>query len=329
MVLLRLSPQLLSPGVGAVGLPRLCKETMSADASSASTWERKYATEASMTDKDGDWPSQPLPAASANKTPPSPLPVAPAVDALHTTSPELLGQSITLEAFRALVGIPQQQQPADPAGRGRGPRPPAPSTITRRTWRSLLLRDDPSTAERPTSIYYKLRRDERRARAMHALVDVVVYASMLLQMAFAAALIVLGALNGDYHLPVAVIGAMTGILAGVLSLVKGQGLPNRYIRYAGECRRVADEIEFMERGLRAGVGRVTYADVLELHRLYEGAVEDGVANHPTAWVSSITSMGKETSGPGRREDDLVLDARGPGMAPTPQGGHTAKGAKSG
>ncbi|KLU85567.1 hypothetical protein MAPG_04590 [Magnaporthiopsis poae ATCC 64411] len=300
---------------------------MSTDMSAASTAERKYATEVTMTDKDGgDWPSSPSAAAAADNTnkappsPPSPPPDPPTVDALHTTSPHLLNQPITLEAFRTLVGIPQQQQQQAGGGGGGGnnsvpPQFPAPSTITRRTWRHLLLRNDPSTAERPTSIYYKLRRDERHAHAMHALVDVIVYASMLLQMVFAAALIVLGALNGDYHLPVAVIGALTGILAGVLSLVKGQGLPNRYIRYAGECRRVADEIEFMERGLRAGVavGHVTYAHVLELHRLYESAVEDGVANHPNAWVSAVTARGKATSGPGHREDDLDAPGGGRGV----------------
>ncbi|KAL8289552.1 hypothetical protein RB600_004821 [Gaeumannomyces tritici] len=304
---------------------------MSADVSSASTGVPKYATEATITDKD-DWPSSPPPnarGASADKAPSPPPHVAPAVDTLHTTSPELLNQPITLEAFRALVGIPQQQQQQQQQQHATGPsgtQLPAPSTITRRTWRTLLLRDDPATAERPTSMYYKLRRDERRARAMHALVDAVVYGSMLLQMAFAAALIVLGALNGDYHVPVAVVGAMTGILAGVLSLVKGQGLPNRYVRYAGECRRVADEMEFMERGLRAGVGRVTYADVLALHRLYEAAIEDGVANHPSAWVSSIDAVGKGAPGPGRREDGLVLGARVPGLVSAPQG---AMGVKSG
>lgn len=57
---------------------------------------------------------------------------------------------------------------------------------------------------------------------------------------------------------------------------------------------MADEIEFMERGLGTGVavGHVTYAHVLELHRLYEGAVEDRVANHPTAWVSAVTARGQ-------------------------------------
>ncbi|KAH3309126.1 hypothetical protein KXW17_008447, partial [Aspergillus fumigatus] len=59
-------------------------------------------------------------------------------------------------------------------------------------------------------------------------------------------------LVGDHHIVVAVLGALTAIITGVLSLIKGQGQPMRLINYAHSLKEVRDDIEFCESGLKAG-----------------------------------------------------------------------------
>ncbi|KAH2062179.1 hypothetical protein KXW61_003553 [Aspergillus fumigatus] len=45
-------------------------------------------------------------------------------------------------------------------------------------------------------------------------------------------------LVGDHYIVVAVLGALTAIITGVLSLIKGQGQPMRLINYAHSLKEV-------------------------------------------------------------------------------------------
>ncbi len=78
---------------------------------------------------------------------------------------------------------------------------------------------------RERSIYYTLIDEERGARCCYRVVDLLVYACMLAQLAIASILVILGATEGDHHIAVAVLGAVTGGITGILSLIKGQASP--------------------------------------------------------------------------------------------------------
>lgn len=66
------------------------------------------------------------------------------------------------------------------------------------------------------------------------------------QIIIAAAVTAVSAANGP-GVAITVLGAINTILAGSLTWVKGQGLPDRLLSYANELRRVREHIEDLER----------------------------------------------------------------------------------
>lgn len=90
------------------------------------------------------------------------------------------------------------------------------------------------------------------------------------------------------RIAVAVLGAVTGLLTGILSLLKGQGFPLRFLKYRSRLREVREKIEFMERQLRASIDGVvvTYLDVLDIWHEYETVVKERDMNRPDAWASA-------------------------------------------
>lgn len=225
-------------------------------------------------------------------------------------------EPVTLEVFRALIGIPQKGSGALPLDSTRraaaGDTPATPKTpydklsaaqVSQpaevqhpRRWRRFLfriltfgLRHEEKDDELATSIYYSVLRQQKTNHRLYVLYDLLTYACMLLQLIIAAVLIIVGALKGDYHIPVAVLGGVTGVLTGILSLVKGQGFPNRFIQYFDSLRRLREDIEFTERELRAGRRIVTYGEVVRLKDLYELVREDESNNRPDVWSTGLTA----------------------------------------
>jgi hypothetical protein len=137
-------------------------------------------------------------------------------------------------------------------------------------------------------VYYSLIQEESWTWKLYYVYDILVYSAMIGQLIIAAVLIILGATAGDHHIAVAVLGAVTGVITGVLSLIKGQGLPNRLLQYADGLRKVRDNIEFTERELRAGAKDVIYDEVVKLRNDYETARDDALRNHPDSWTSFLT-----------------------------------------
>lgn len=154
-------------------------------------------------------------------------------------------------------------------------------------------------SENPTSIYFSLRREESDQHRLFHFYNLLTYTCLILQLVIASALIIIGAIpsttsssgNDDGHLgyrvAVAVLGGITGLLTGVLSLLKGQGMPIRFLQYAGRLRQVREQIEFTERILRASMTDtvVTYQDVLKIWQDYENVFVERDINRPDAWAT--------------------------------------------
>jgi len=198
-----------------------------------------------------------------------------------------LDAPITLLEYRILVGMSP-----DP---GTLISPPPTDTIyprllpywIRRWWRH-------EDKEAPTSIYYSVLEQEKLTTFYYRLFEVSVYAAYIIQLILSAALIILGAVPVKHTASIASCGAANGILAGILSLMKGQGLPMRLIKYAESLRVIRDEIEWKERQLRAGLGTVSYRDVFKLRKEYEVARDTEVMNHPDVWQTGTKAA---TAGP--------------------------------
>ena len=154
--------------------------------------------------------------------------------------------------------------------------------------------------EYATSLYYSLVREESDQWRLYHIYNVVTYAALILQLVIASALIIIGAIPSSTpnsggsdtyrgnRISVAVLGAVTGLLTGVMSLLKGQGLPLRFLQYASRLRQVRDKVEFMERTLRANIQGVivTHQDVLDIWHDFETVINERDMNRPDAWASA-------------------------------------------
>jgi len=143
-----------------------------------------------------------------------------------------------------------------------------------------------SDKEAPTSIYYDILSQEHHTTSMYHLYDTFVYGALILQLVISAALIIFGAIPKSFHIAIAILGAANGVITGILSIIKGQGLPVRLIKYAASLRKVRASIEWNERQLRAGLSTVTLRDVSKIRNEYESVRADELSNHPDVWQSS-------------------------------------------
>jgi hypothetical protein len=230
-------------------------------------------------------------------------------------------QPITIEVFRALLGIPQKgsaPMPLDSARRAAaGDDPITPKTpysglsnsriipqaldpsqdsTPRRTWRQYIFnvltigrRREAKKGELSTSIYFSILREEKITRRLYYLYDILTYSCMLAQLVISAVLIILGARSTTHHVVISILGAVGAILVGLLSLIKGQGFPTRLVQYLDSLRRVKEDIEFTERELRAQRRIVTYGEVVALKNSYDSVREDQVKNSPDIWNAGVGS----------------------------------------
>ncbi|KAG9951762.1 hypothetical protein KCU85_g2620, partial [Aureobasidium melanogenum] len=145
----------------------------------------------------------------------------------------------------------------------------------------------PRHLESAHGFYAQLLKTERRASRHYRMYDVAIFFLMIVQLCISAVFVVLGSLpNLDrHHVAVASLGAIATVVAGVLALMKGQGLPNRLRMERDALRRVVFETEELYWDARAG-REVDFADVERLRDAYVAVVEDARKNHPDVWTSS-------------------------------------------
>ncbi|KAI4725991.1 hypothetical protein E4T49_06285 [Aureobasidium sp. EXF-10728] len=145
----------------------------------------------------------------------------------------------------------------------------------------------PRHLESAHGFYGQLVKSERRAAHHYRLYDVAIFFLMIVQLCISAVFVVLGSLpNLDrHHVAVASLGAIGTVVAGMLALMKGQGLPNRLRMERDALRRVVFETEELYWDARAG-REVDFGDVERLRDAYVAVVEDARKNHPDVWTSS-------------------------------------------
>ncbi|KAH1863062.1 hypothetical protein KXX01_003123 [Aspergillus fumigatus] len=164
----------------------------------------------------------------------------------------------------------------------------ARSSPTRRIWSPwvpLWMKSDSREPQDAMAIYPKIVSEEKSTLRQLYTFEILVYACLVLQLIISSSLVVISAISGDHHIVVAVLGALTAIITGVLSLIKGQGQPMRLINYAHSLKEVRDDIEFCESGLKAEVREVTYEQIIALWNKYISVRDSNMANRPDVWAS--------------------------------------------
>ncbi|KAK0726638.1 hypothetical protein B0T21DRAFT_293478 [Apiosordaria backusii] len=102
-------------------------------------------------------------------------------------------------------------------------------------------------------MYAAAMRAQRNKKFLSRLVNLIVYASHFFQIIVGASLTALGPSAGEHAVLITVLGAVNTVIAGVLALLKGQGLPERLRHQVAEFRKLQDWIEQTEALLSVGV----------------------------------------------------------------------------
>ncbi|THW15457.1 hypothetical protein D6D24_04950 [Aureobasidium pullulans] len=145
----------------------------------------------------------------------------------------------------------------------------------------------PRHLESAHGFYSQLLKAERRAARQYRLYDAAVIFLMIIQLCISAVFVVLGSLpNLDrHHVAVASLGAIGTVVAGMLALMRGQGLPNRLRMERDALRRVVFETEELYWDARADRD-IDFGDIERLRDAFVAVVEDARKNHPDVWTHS-------------------------------------------
>ncbi|KZL87406.1 c6 transcription protein [Colletotrichum incanum] len=104
----------------------------------------------------------------------------------------------------------------------------------------------------------------RRFRTLRILVTVLVYTCHATQLVIGAVLTSMGPSAGIHRVGITVLGGVNTVVAGVLTWMKGQGMPDKLRRDETEFRRLQDWIEETEALLTLGTVGGTREEVGEL-----------------------------------------------------------------
>lgn len=121
------------------------------------------------------------------------------------------------------------------------------------TFRNLVgihsLPPDPEHPTRPAEnqgTYKRLVDAEVKARIQYYFSSSLINTCLLAQIVIAAALTALGAANAS-HVAITILGSANTVIAGGMTYLKGQGLPERLMQYANGLRKVREYLEERER----------------------------------------------------------------------------------
>lgn len=108
---------------------------------------------------------------------------------------------------------------------------------------------EPGHKRRPAEnqgTYKRLIDAEIKARLQYYFSSSLINTCLLAQIVIAAALTALGAANAS-HILIMILGSANTLIAGGMTYLKGQGLPERLIQYANGLRKVREYLEERER----------------------------------------------------------------------------------
>lgn len=139
-----------------------------------------------------------------------------------------------------------------------------------------------------TGIYRQVLREQRAKAIQHHILAALLYACHFAQIIIGAVLTALGPSAAAHSVAITLLGAANTVVAGVLALIKGQGLPERLRHDEVEFRRIQDWIEETEALIAAGVvgrDRHEVGRLVELaFKKYNAAKASEENNKPDAYV---------------------------------------------
>ncbi|KAI0203967.1 hypothetical protein F4808DRAFT_394386 [Astrocystis sublimbata] len=154
-------------------------------------------------------------------------------------------------------------------------------------------------------LYARVIHAEQKAKDSFKVCSIVINACYFLQIVIAAALTALGAAKASSG-AVTAFGALNTVLAGLLSTLKGSGLPGRLKYYGNEWKRIREYIEQRERDfMRSGHSLDVYEVVETIERMYNNLKADIELNTPDSYTS-LTNQ-RRNVGDGKDEKSGGVD----------------------
>lgn len=157
----------------------------------------------------------------------------------------------------------------------------------------------PSAAEqgrKPAGIYRQAIERRRKHRTQNLIVSWTLNVLHFAQVVIGATLTALGPNAARHAVPITALGALNTVIAGVLALLKGQGMPNKLHRDEMEFRRLQDWIEETEALLATGIigrdNKEIGVLVESAFRKYESAQKSVENNRPDNYVPDPGSQSK-------------------------------------
>ncbi|KAL4861331.1 hypothetical protein BDV12DRAFT_180421 [Aspergillus spectabilis] len=132
-----------------------------------------------------------------------------------------------------------------------------------------VMHHTPRTAPN-VGIYTRVVKAETKAASRYKFHATLINTCLSIQIVVAAALTALGAARGP-HNAVTAFGAINTIVAGILTYLKGSGLPDRLKHYQNEWRNIREYIEQRERELCLhGCEMDVEEEIQIIEQMYEG-----------------------------------------------------------
>lgn len=134
-------------------------------------------------------------------------------------------------------------------------------------------------------IYNRVCHREAQAKRGYKFAAMLINGCLGVQVIVAATLTAMGAANSNHH-SITAFGAINTVIAGILTYLKGSGLPNRIRYYENEWKRVREYIEQRERDFsRADCHLDVNEIVKQIEQMYEQVKADIQANTPDNYIS--------------------------------------------
>ncbi|KAI1101075.1 hypothetical protein F4804DRAFT_344229 [Jackrogersella minutella] len=134
-------------------------------------------------------------------------------------------------------------------------------------------------------IYARVVHSEQKAKDRYKVFSIVINACYFLQIVVAASITAMGA-AGVSHGAVTAFGAINTIIAGLLTFLKGSGLPARLKYYGNEWKKIREFIEQRERDFsRIGCDLNVYEVVATIDRMYNNTKQEIEMNTPDGYTS--------------------------------------------
>ncbi|KAE8390746.1 hypothetical protein BDV23DRAFT_193528 [Aspergillus alliaceus] len=151
-------------------------------------------------------------------------------------------------------------------------------------------------------LYNRLRQQENSQCCQYHLISIFFNALAILQVMIGATITALGPFGGSHLIAITVLGAVNTVVAGLIALLKGRGLPQRPRKNMVELGRVRKYIEEQKTLLQYGNGELSrdelrslLEDVIKRYNLAEDTIE---RNQPDTYANAIgaSRIDEETGG---------------------------------